>query len=100
MTETLMTALATLKEEIQKDIIKAVVTEVTAKVLASINAQTQPTDADEWLTQKEICKRYRISLTTINRRQHEGVFRPKYIGRKALYRVADIENYLNGDILA
>lgn len=94
----LISAFAEWKKEIKNDIIKAVTEEVTAKVLASLNAQTQPNEGDEWLTQKQVCERYRISLTTINRRQHEGIFKPKYIGRKALYRVQDIENYLNGNV--
>lgn len=94
----LTTAFAEWREDFKSEIINAVTAEVTAKVLASINANTiKSDDADEWITQKQVCQRYRISLTTINRRQHEGIFKPKYIGRKALYRVQDIENYLNGD---
>ena len=51
--------------------------------------------ADEYLTSKEVSKRLKISLPTLNEYCKRGLIPSYRMGRSVRYKLSDIENVLN-----
>lgn len=55
----------------------------------------------EFLTRRELARRWKCSTETVKRRQASGMLRPVRLGaRKLLYRLADIEAIESGAVAA
>ncbi|WP_050899193.1 helix-turn-helix domain-containing protein [Marinitoga piezophila] len=50
---------------------------------------------DEFLTKKEVAKLLKVSEVTIYRWSKQGILKPIKIGKKVLFKRADIEKLLN-----
>jgi excisionase family DNA binding protein len=76
-----------------QQIIAGVVREAVSKELQSITLQTNsPTkETDTYLTRKEVCELFKISLPTLNTYTKVGIIKAKRLGRSVRYRRKDIE---------
>jgi hypothetical protein len=52
---------------------------------------TKPTTDGEYLTRREVCKRLKISLTTLHNYSKLGILNPLQIGGKILYKAQQID---------
>ena len=72
---------------------------IAARVKELIDSSEPTKEAHEeieYMTVKDVCKRYRISKATLYRHRDAGFLKPSlYVGRKPLFTKDDIERYLS-----
>jgi excisionase family DNA binding protein len=51
---------------------------------------TESYDSAEYVTTEEVAKRYRVCIQTVRRWAREGVLSPIKVGRRYLYRDAEV----------
>lgn len=68
--------------------------QIVAEMLGNQQEPAEP--ADEYLTAKQTAKKFKVSVSTIDRWQQSGYLVPNRAGRKRLYKVTDVEQLING----
>ena len=69
---------------------------IILKKINKIQAQLLKNNQDEWMCMKDVVKYTKLSDSTIRRAITRGVLKASHRTGKLLFRVTDIERWLNG----
>ena len=81
-----------------RNLIAEVLTPIVASAIQKITPlpnNSSLSDANVFITRKEVCKLLRLSLPTVTRLTKEGVLKAKIVGSCYRYSKSQIDNYMN-----
>lgn len=77
------------------DLIKQIKAEVIPELKAELSREFQPKQPEEYLTRSEVCKMFKIDLSTLHRWTKAGKLKATGIGNRVYFKRSEIDNVLN-----